>query len=276
MADTSYNKLLDPVSDIITAMESIMSDALGATSGDQRESLKRIHANTWGLHTLIMDIITSLGMDDIATRPEIYDRFQALTRPIHSNIDDLTSGYDGSLSEEQDVMMGFVADEVDSVEHMMDNLWHYSMLKHDKIEPIMSKIDISVLTQKITSVLKNHNVPKMIFPVQISGDASYLPYAFGEIAYNIKHHANVTGISLEAQLYANRVDITIYDEGEGFTCENMTKPFQPFWQSDENNNGLGLGLYLAKTFIEQSRGTISISSAHEKGTLIKISLPLAS
>ena len=30
----------------------------------------------------------------------------------------------------------------------------------------------------------------------------------------------------------------------------------PFWQSDERNRGLGLGLYLAKTFIDMSGGSV--------------------
>lgn len=275
MADTSYNKLLDPVSDIITSMESIMSGAFGTTTGDQRESYKRIHANCWGMHTLVMDVITSLGIEDVATRPEVYDRFQSLMRPIHSNMEDLVNGYDGDISEEQELIMEFVDSAVDSIEHMMNNLWHYSMLKHNKIHYNITSMDISILTQKIQSVLKDHKVPTLIFPVKVTGDTNYLPYAFGEIAYNIKHHAYVENISIEAQIYANRVDLTIYDDGYGFNCDNMNKPFQAFWQSDESNDGFGLGLFLAKTFIEQSRGTISISSEQQKGTLVKVSLPLA-
>ncbi|GEM_PF-918365 len=275
MADTSYNKILDPVSDIITSMESIISGAFGNTTGDQRESYKRIHANCWGLHTLVMDVITSLGIEDVATRPEVYDRFQGLMRPIYSNMEDLTRGYDGDISEEQELIMEFVESAVNSIEHMMNNLWHYSLLKHDKIDYNISTIDISVLTKKIQSVLKDHEIPDLIFPIHVLGDKTYLPYAFGEIAYNIKHHAYVDNVSFEAQIYANRVDLTVYDDGYGFNCDNMNKPFQPFWQSDASNDGFGLGLYLAKMFIEKSRGTISISSEQQKGTLVKVSLPLA-
>jgi len=275
MADTSYNKLLDPVSDIITSMESIVSGAFGMTTGDQRESYKRIHANCWGLHTLVMDVITSLGIEDVATRPEVYDRFQSLMRPIHANMEDLVKGYDGSLSEEQELIMEFVESAVDSIEHMMNNLWQYSLLKHNKIHYSHDKVDINILIAKIREVLKGYTIPEFVFPATVIGDPTYLPYAFGEIAYNIKHHAYVDTISLEAQLYANRIDITIFDSGYGFNCENMNKPFQPFWQSNESNDGFGLGLFLAKTFIEQSRGTISISSKQQEGTLVKVSLPLA-
>lgn len=273
MADTSYNKLLDPVSDIIMSMESIISGSFGITNGDQRESYKRIHAHCWGIHTLVMDVITSLGIEDVATRPEVYDRFHSLMRPIQANMTDLIAGYDGDLSEEQDLIMEFVASAVESIEHMMNNLWHYSMLQHGKIHYTQSTIDISVFTQTIKSVLSDYAIPDLIVPCTVQGDLNYLQYAFKEIAYNIKQHAYVEAASLEAQIYANRIDITVYDEGYGFNCENMNLPFQPFWQSDESNHGFGLGLHLAKTFIEQSRGTISISSKQQSGTLVKISLP---
>ena len=275
MADTSFNKLLDPVSDIITSMESIVSGAFGVTTGDQRESYKRIHALCWGIHTLVMDIVTSLGLEEVATRPEVNDRFQSLLRSIKSNMDDLTQGYDGEISEEQVLIMEYVHTAIDSIEHMMSNLWQYSLIKHDKIDYTNSEFNVSILLKKIKTVLPDYNVPDFILPCRIVGDETYLTYAFGEIAYNVKHHAYVDSISIEAQLYANRIDLTIHNAGYGFNCENMNSPFQPFWQSDESNDGFGLGLFLAKTFIERSRGTISISSEQQGGTLVKVSLPLA-
>ncbi len=274
MADTSFNKLLDPVGDIITSMESIVSGAFGITTGDQRESYKRIHSLCWGIHTLVMDIVTSLGLEEVATRPEVNDRFQSLLRSIKSNMDDLIQGYDGEISEEQVLIMEYVQTAVESIEHMMSNLWHYSLIKHDKIDYTISEFDVSTLLKKVKAVLPDYNVPDFILPCRVVGDKTYLTYAFGEIAYNVKHHAYVDSISIEAQIYANRIDLTIHNTGYGFNCENMNSPFQPFWQSDGSNDGFGLGLFLAKTFIERSRGTISISSEQQGGTLVKVSLPL--
>lgn len=275
MTNTSYNKILDPVGDIITSMESIMSGAFGLTTGDQRESYKRIHTHSWGIHTLVMDVITSLGIEDVATRPYVYDRFQSLMRPIKANIDDIISGFDGDLTEEQILIMEYVETAVELIEHMMNNLWNYSLIKYDKITYTTTEFDLIALLEKIKSVLKDYTVPDFILPCRIRGDQTYLEYAIAEIAYNVKYHAYVDSINIEAQIYANRVDLTIHDNGYGFNAENMNNPFQSFWQSDESNDGFGLGLYLAKTFIERSRGTISISSEQQGGTLVKVSLPLA-
>ena len=263
MTNTSYNKLLDPVSDIITSMESIISGAFGTTTGDQRECYKRIHEYSWGIHTLVMDIVTSLGMDDVATRSYVYDRFQSLIRPIKTNIDDVIQEYDGSLSDEQNLIMEYVESAVESIEHMMNNLWQYSLIKHDMIDYTHSTFEITFLLQTVKEILVDYDVPDFVLPCQIVGDKDHLAYAFAEIAHNVKHHAYVDNLSIEAQIYANQIDLTIHDAGYGFDNSNFDDAFLPFWQSDESKDGFGLGLYLAKTFIEQSQGTISIRSEHQ-------------
>lgn len=275
MADTSYNKLLDPVSDIITSMESIMVGAFGNTMGDQRESYKRIHTYTWGIHTLMMDIITSLGIDNVATRPQVNDRFQSLLRPIKSNIDDLTSGYDGALNEEQALIMEFVETAIDSIEHMMNNLWQFSLIKHDMIEYSTSTFNFNRLVSYVSEQLSDYVVPELSLPVQVVGDPEHLLYAIGEIAYNIKQHAYVEKVSLETQITANHITLRIIDHGYGFVFNDMDDIYQPFWQSDASNEGLGLGLYIAQTFVKQSNGTITVSSQHQVGTTVEITLPLA-
>ena len=275
MANLSYSKLLDPISDIITAMESTMVGAFGATTGDQRECYKRIHAYCWGLHTLVMDVITAVGIENAATRPAILNRFQRLIRPTRMNLHHLITGFDGDLTEEQMHIMEFTASAVASLEQMMSNLWRYSLLKHGKLAYSRNEFDGAVLTQKVRAVLTDFIVPDFALPFRMIGDETYLGYAFGEIVRNVKQHAGVDSFSIEARHYAERIDIAIHDAGHGFHSENMNQPFQPFWQADEHNEGLGLGLYLAKAFIEQSGGAISISSKPQNGTLVKVSLALA-
>lgn len=275
MASLSYSKLLDPVSDVIACMESILSGALGSATGDQRECFKRIHAYTWGLHTLIMDVITAIGIENAATRPAVLDRFNSLIRPIKSNLDNLLGGYDGKLNEEQDHMIAFVVAAIMSFEHMMGNLWHYSLLKHDKIDFTPEPFESSVLTRKIRSVLSTAALPQAVPSARVYGDKALLSYAFGEIAINVWQHGNVDDVRLETALRAGNLDLTVIDTGAGFRTDDVDYPFQPFWQSDQRNRGLGLGLYLAKAFIEICGGSIAVESAPSQGTTVSVSLLLA-
>ena len=268
----SYSKLLDPVSDIISVMESLLTGSFGPTTGDQRECFKRIHAYSWGLHTLVMDVITALGLENAATRPAVLERFNALNHPTKATLDNLASGFDGDLNAEQSEVIDFVIDSVASIERMISNLWQYSLLKHDMLQFDIQEFDGMVLFHKLQTTLRASRAPKLRRSFRVLGDEAHLKYAFGEIAHNVRLHAGVERLSLNAQDYGYRVDITIYDKGAGFAARHSEDVFLPFWQSDPANRGLGLGLYLAHEFITGSGGKIALSSERGRGTLVKVSL----
>ena len=268
----SDSKLLDPVSDIISLMESLLTGAFGPTTGDQRECYKRVHAYSWGLHTLVMDVITALGLENAATRPAVLERFNALNHPIMSTLDNLSAGFDGDLNEEQTEIIEVVLESVLSIEHMMSNLWQYSLLKHNKRHAVIKEFDGLVLFHRLQSTLGASTLPTLRRDFRVVGEEACLSYAFGEIAHNIRRHAGVDRLSLQAQDYGYRTDITIFDQGTGFRAKHVDSAFLPFWQSDAANPGLGLGLFLAKQFIESSGGKIAIGSEPGRGTLLKVSL----
>ena len=272
MPNISYSKLLDPVSDIISLMESMMAGAFGATTGDQRECCKRVHAYSWGLHTLVMDVITSLGIENAATRPAVLERFNALNHPAKAALDNLAVGFDGPLAEEQQTTIAHVMEALLSIEHMMTNIWHYSMLRHDLLEYADDEFDGALLIHRLRSVLRDIALPEIDARFCAIGDEEYLSYAFGEIARNIRLHAGVGAAMIKVQEFGYKTDISILDRGRGFRTTSDVS-LEPFWQDSEEDPGLGLGLYLARRHIEGSGGSLLLGSKPGKGTLIKISLP---
>ena len=249
-----------------------MGGAVGATTGDQRECFKRIHAYSWGLHTLVMDVITALGIENAATRPAVLERFNALKHPTLAALDNLSAGFDGPLNEEQQHVVEFVLESVLSIEHMMTNIWHYSLIRHNMLTYADDEFAGCVLIRKLRSELRDIKLPMLQSRFCVIGDEARLTYAFGEIAHNIRRHAGVEQASIHLKEYGYRADITIYDKGRGFHMEGDS-PFQPFWQADFADPGLGLGLYLARRHIEGSGGKISLSSEPQRGTLIRVSIP---
>jgi len=268
----SYSKLLDPVSDIISLMESLMRAEFGATTGDQRECFKRIHAYCWGLHTLIMDVITSLGIEHAATRPAVLERFNALNDPIKQTLGNLAAGFDGELSGEQRQIIEHVNDTARFVEQMMTNIWHYSLLQHDMLTYASDEFDGAVLIQRMKSVLKNTELEEPPARFLVIGDETYISFAFAELARNVARHSGVQTVSIQTQDFGYRVDFNIRDRGRGFRLVDKQAAFLPFWQASLENAGLGLGLHLAKAFIEGSGGKIAIGSVPSRGTLVKVSL----
>ncbi|MCY3832753.1 MAG: HAMP domain-containing sensor histidine kinase [Chloroflexi bacterium] len=272
MANIRYGKLLDPVSENISLMESMLEGSFGATTGDQRECYKRIHAYCWGLHTLVMDVITALGIENTATRPAVLERFNALNDPIKLTLSNLAAGFDGALTDAQQAIVDYVFESVLSIEHMMTNIWQYSLLTHDMLVYASDEFDGAVLIQRMRSILKqmapSEPPPKFL----VIGDEARLAYAFAELARNVRRHSGAVNASIDTQDFGYRADIIIYDRGKGFRLPDEESAFLPFWQAGADDPGLGLGLYLAKQFIEGSGGRVLLRSAPNRGTVVKVSL----
>jgi PAS domain S-box-containing protein len=63
------------------------------------------------------------------------------------------------------------------------------------------------------------------------------------------------------------------DTGSGISPENARKIFDILWTTKEN--GSGLGLFYAKTIIEEHGGSISLDITHKKGAQFVIVLPIS-
>jgi two-component system, NtrC family, sensor histidine kinase HydH len=70
----------------------------------------------------------------------------------------------------------------------------------------------------------------------------------------------------------NSVRVSIEDTGEGITLENRERVFEPFFTTKPH--GTGIGLPLAKKFVERNGGRITIIDGSTVGTKIEVTLPL--
>jgi two-component system NtrC family sensor kinase len=71
----------------------------------------------------------------------------------------------------------------------------------------------------------------------------------------------------------NQVRIECSDTGCGIGEGNLNRVFEPFFTTKEKGTGTGLGLSICHGIIEQHRGTITIQSSEQKGTVLTIFLP---
>jgi len=78
----------------------------------------------------------------------------------------------------------------------------------------------------------------------------------------------------EEVLFGEYVDISIIDNGSGFSEQALSKAFEPFFTSKETHQGSGLGLSTVFGFIKQSKGYINITNKENSGAQISLLLPL--
>ncbi len=83
---------------------------------------------------------------------------------------------------------------------------------------------------------------------------------------------NVSGASDQPPLTAC---LEIEDTGSGMDGETMERVFEPFFTTKESGKGTGLGLAMVQGIVRQHNGTVEVFSEKEKGTLIRVRLPLS-
>ncbi|MBO4520245.1 MAG: HAMP domain-containing protein [Alphaproteobacteria bacterium] len=89
-------------------------------------------------------------------------------------------------------------------------------------------------------------------------------------------HAMPNGGKMDIKIYAEdkKVLLDFSDTGTGIEPENLTRIFEPFFSKRadrEKQEGVGLGLSIVKTIIENSGGIISVESTVGKGTTFHLS-----
>jgi len=87
-------------------------------------------------------------------------------------------------------------------------------------------------------------------------------------------------VEIDVANHSEHAEVVVRDTGMGIRPESLPFVFQRFWQGESTHNrqsgGLGLGLALARHFVELHGGTISADSAGEgKGATFKVTLPTA-
>jgi signal transduction histidine kinase len=81
-----------------------------------------------------------------------------------------------------------------------------------------------------------------------------------------------TGVRVSADRRNGHVRLEVSDRGQGIKRQNMPHIFEPFFTSNEEAQGAGLGLAIARELAEQMHGELSVRSTPGQ-TAFRLSLP---
>jgi len=108
-------------------------------------------------------------------------------------------------------------------------------------------------------------------------DANHVEQAFMGLITNALEATPKGGrVTIRTKMHGNggsegSVTVSIEDTGEGIPVENREQAFEPFFTTKPQ--GTGIGLTLAKKFVERNGGTISIADGNNGGTRIDVEFP---
>jgi two-component system OmpR family sensor kinase len=84
-----------------------------------------------------------------------------------------------------------------------------------------------------------------------------------------------SGLPIEISVKQNNtyIVVTVKDFGKGISATEIENIFERFVRFSKHNEGLGLGLPIAKAIIEAHGGQITVESVQSEGSLFSITLP---
>jgi len=175
----------------------------------------------------------------------------------------------------------------------------YSKLKSKTLKLQYSESELSLIFASIISKFESDNKTYSVYPkiistkdIDVTADIPLLQKALSYIINNAMKftkqghiHINFEEISINSELpkhtapaTSDLILITIEDTGIGISANNMKMIFDDFRQAEENDNrrfeGIGIGLSLTKSIIEQHNGEVWLDSDLNKGTTVYITIPI--
>ena len=150
----------------------------------------------------------------------------------------------------------------------------YSFNKVDLLETIgraRDRVAKKVSPEVIRSVAFVLNAEQTI--PEITGD----PEALEEVFYNLMlnaYEAMPKGgrLKVDVKSLTSAVSVSISDTGMGIRSEDISEIFNPFVSS--KTSGAGMGLSKAYLLMEEHRGSLSVTSQPNKGSVFEVVLPV--
>ncbi|MFT5278353.1 MAG: signal transduction histidine kinase/CheY-like chemotaxis protein [Glaciecola sp.] len=96
------------------------------------------------------------------------------------------------------------------------------------------------------------------------------------VSNSIKFSDAKQSINVDIVLSSNKIVIAVKDNGIGIAEKDIPLLFNKFQRVGDNKatEGSGLGLMITKSLVELMNGDIKLSSELDKGTLVKVNIPL--
>lgn len=170
--------------------------------------------------------------------------------------------------------------ELDRIETLVQNLLKITKLDAGTISLDKRPENVSVMMKEIKKhfMFRANREGKQIDIVgddniTLLCDREWLMQAIDNIVKNaLDHTARGGKIRIEYRQLPSAVQIIIKDNGSGIHPEDLHHIFKRFYRSrfSKDTQGVGLGLSLAKTIVEEHSGSIEVDSELGKGTTFVI------
>ena len=175
-------------------------------------------------------------------------------------------------NETQKKMLDLLANEVITLNNRITEVLDMTRVKQLKkaacdLKDLVAK---AIEENKIDGISFEQN----LISSKVYADSDRMKQVFSNIIKNAEDATNNSGTIIVTMKEENdNIVTTISDNGQGMDSETLESCFDPMF-STKLAKAIGMGLTVALQVTEMHNGTIDISSEHQKGTTVKVTLPV--
>lgn len=233
--------------------------------------------------------INELNIYKLTFYTNLLHSFKGPLTLMQAPLNNLIKNHTKMNSSEVEEMLGFLQRNSKRLSHTLMQLLEFRKIDRGKLILHLTNNDIIALLQDIYQSFSELAESKEInFSFTTSIKSQLLTFDFEKIEivmFNLLSNAfkfteKGGDVHLSAEVSSSHKDfiISICDTGIGIAPENREKIFERFWQVYNDNpmlvRGTGIGLSLAKDFVEAHHGNIKIESELGKGSCFTVTLPV--
>jgi two-component system sensor histidine kinase KdpD len=178
--------------------------------------------------------------------------------------------------EERSELSAAIVAGGERLSRLVENLLDMSRLEAGKAEPHRESIDLAEVLDAAREAIAKPRVVRLEvdrnLPL-VEADATQLERAFANLLENAVRHGGGRPVLVKSRPLGERITIRVVDQGPGIPQSEWGRIFEPFQHGTANGAGAGLGLAIAKGFIEANGGEISVDSVQGQGSSFVVSMP---
>jgi signal transduction histidine kinase len=195
----------------------------------------------------------------------------------------LSAGYGGALPQSAADYVAAILESVARLGALIDDVLDLTQSDSGSLLLAEDDVDLAALCEDAGRAFSEQAERKGIdFEIQVeqsagnlTGDRRRLRQSIDNLLKNAFAHTEERGrVLLHASGNSRRAEIHVSDNGKGISASEQARVFDRFHRSeDAGDSALGLGLPLAKQFVEAHGGTIELLSRPGEGTTVTVRLP---
>ena len=278
LADLAAGLLARKDLDDVASRIEIGEDAAGRRLGEAVESLHAIARERERLEEEALEA-EALRRNDLVKTAVIRSVSHDLRTPLatmHAAVDALGPEGPGLDADEQRELLATVRRELARLERYVENVLDLSRLEAGAATPSRALWTVDALTVQALAGLPGAERVELelgdaLPPVQI--DAAQIERALANMLENaLRFSPADSTVSVRAESRGAEVIVRIEDSGPGVPAADASAIFEPFRRSTRSR-GAGLGLAIARGFVEANGGRVWVESAPGGGASFALTLP---